>query len=112
MGKRTFTITGNMSIRTRDGVITEGKEYLYRESSHLLKVVVEKVIMTDGLLELQVYWPAWKRRGKVARAYDYIRYTGMWSITDLDNKDLDQWYGKKVMKKIRETPVDLKGPEL
>ncbi len=106
MEKRTFKITGNMAIRTKDGIITEGQEYFYKESSHLLKVVVEKVLTTEGILELQVYWPAWKRRGEVSRVYDNIGTMGMWSITDLDNKYLDLWYGKKVMRRIRQTPVD------
>lgn len=106
MTNRSFTITGNMSIHTRDGIITEGKEYFYKEGRHMLKVIVEKVLRTEEILELQVYWPAWNRRGKVARVYDNIGYMGMWRIDDLDKKDLDLWYGKKVMKKIRQTPVD------
>ncbi len=112
MKKRSFTITGNMSIHTRNGIITEGREYFFKEGRHILKVIVEKVLMVDGILELQVYWPEWNRREKITRVYDNIGYTGMWRIFDLDDEDLDFWYGEEVMRNIRQTPVDKQGSGL
>lgn len=79
------------TIATKDGIITIGCEYQYKEGSCLERVIIENIDFRDFYLEVKLNFFEQKRRIKCTHRYVDAGYSGMWRLWDKGKYDIEEW---------------------
>lgn len=67
---------------TKNGIIVEEGEYLYKEGSYKAKVIVEKVLESTEWIRLKVFFPEKNERMVICNKNENFSNVGTWRLLD------------------------------
>lgn len=91
LGFKTFR-TRMGTIATKNGIISIGGEYQYKEGGTLERVIIENIDFKNFYLEVKLHFIDQKRRIKCTHKLVDAGYPGMWRLWDKDQYDIEEWH--------------------
>lgn len=93
------------TVATKDNILAIGREYQYKEGSHLERVRIEDVCFRNYYIEVKINFLEQDNR-IITCSHKFVDcgYSGMWRLWDKDKFDIEEW--RKEMEGIDYSHLD------